>query len=179
MSDNSITLVDLAVPSPEAPERAAVIRGWLLGHGIAEVNSRRDDLMHPSEFAAGPQYRRAADDPDGWLLHRANTGIDLQIERMVHHPMGNYTPPDCPQCGSQADEASHSALCEVWLFGTEPSLQCAACRVETPLGDWIGKWTFQVASLGVCFNNWTLRDEFIAELSPIVGDRVRVVRAHY
>jgi hypothetical protein len=176
VSDNWITLVDLAVSEEEAPARAALVRQWLFDRGIAQVNGRRDELMHPSELAAGPQYRLA--DPDGHILMMSNCGIDLEVGRALHHPMSNYTPPNCPECGSDADEDAHSALAEVWLSGPEPTLQCVVCGVVTPLGDWPGRWTFFVASFGVCFNNWNLRDEFVADLSEVVGERVRVVRAH-
>ncbi|WP_328328385.1 hypothetical protein OHA70_03390 [Kribbella sp. NBC_00382] len=178
MSDNFITLVDLAVSEEEAPARAARVRQWLLDRGSAQVNSQRDKLMHPSELAAGPQYRLADEDPEGHILTMSNCGIDLEVGRTVHHPMGNYTPPTCPECGSDADEDAHAALAEVWFSGPEPTLQCVVCGVVTPLGDWPGRWTFYVANFGVCFNNWNLRDEFIADLSPLVGTRVRVVRTH-
>jgi hypothetical protein len=178
VSENLITLVDLAVSEEEAPARAAEVRQWLLDRGIAQVNGQRDELMHPSELAAGPQYKLADEDPDDLILTMSNSGIDLEVGRTMHHPMSNYMPPNCPECGSGADEDAHVALADVWWSGPEPTLQCVVCGVVTPLGDWPGRWTFYVASFGVCFNNWNLRVGFVAELSGVVGARVRVVRAH-
>jgi hypothetical protein len=185
MSQSAITVVEISVSAAEAPPRAAEVTRWLLETGVMELNTERDDLRQPSRYRAGPGVLTAAPDFDEWSRHHLNNGIDVMTGRDVYHPYENTEPPDCPSCGATLDEDLHTSLIEPWLLGPEPSVRCAACQREAPLGDWVGhgnewgQWAFQVGELAVCFNNWSaLTQTFRTALGQRMGPRWRVVSAH-
>ncbi len=162
--------------------RAIEVRDWLVGVGIIMPNPQRDRRRQPSEFVAGDRAAAAAPDfatdPSAW--NTLNTGVDITANRAVHHPSENYEPPTCPSCGAQIEEGFHHALIEPWLGGEEPRVRCEACGAEALVGDWTGRWTFQVGELAVRFNNWPpLTTTFMDQLGRRLGDRWRVVLEHY
>ena len=173
MSENSVAVVELSVTGAAAQERAAAVRDWLLASGVIVLNSERDELWQPSEFAAGPAAATAFPDyPDdvAQLGVLSNSGVDVVTKRQVFHSVENYEPPACPSCATPMDEGEHHELIYGWLGGTEPSVSCRSCHHSSLIGDWRGKWTFQIAELGVVFNNWPpLVDAFVAETGRLLG----------
>lgn len=181
MSENAVTVVELSLDEASARVRAEAVREWLLSTGIVQVNAKRDDLWQPSEFRAGPNVLRAA---TGWgpdEAKRANSGVDLVVERELHHPGENFEPPSCPNCAAalDLDDEQHAAFVEGWLGGQEPAVTCAPCGRTSALGDWRGEWMFAVGGLAARFNNWPpLRPEFVEALRVRLGPRTRVVFTH-
>ncbi|SNY61161.1 hypothetical protein [Paractinoplanes atraurantiacus] len=186
MSEHRIDLVEISLPEPAAPRRAAEVTQWLLATGVIEVNSDRDDLWQPSEYRAGPRVEQAAPGFERPAYRdAANNGVDVIAGRGLYHPYENYEPPDCPACGAPIDGELHTGLIESWLLAAEPEPVCERCGHRAPLGDWVahgdefGGWTFHVAELAVSFNNWpALSASFAAELGGRLGPRWRVVAEH-
>jgi len=180
MSENAIIVVELSLSAAEAPERIAAAKKLLLDEGIVVPNERRDALWQPSEYRAGPRAIEVAPA----LAHEhirklANNGVDFVCERQVHHGIENYEPPQCPACHVASDPDAHSALVEPWLEGGEPSFVCQACGAANLVGDWVGKFTFQVGEAAVRFNNWSDVDTaFLAKLGASLGPRARIVYEH-
>ena len=90
----------MSLDAAGARERAAEITQWLLGTGIMVPNTNRDELWQPSEYLAGPNVRTATELWSSDDARLANNGVDVVVERMLHHPSENYEPPACPTCGS-------------------------------------------------------------------------------
>jgi hypothetical protein len=180
MSENAITVVELSTPASEAPARIAAAKEWLLERGIIAPNDRRDGLMQPSEYRAGPKAVDVAPPlARDHIRTLANNGVDFVCERQAHHPIENYEPPPCPSCGVPADAEAHEALVESWLESGEPPFACPAGGAAHPAGDWVAKFTFHVSELAVRFNNWGHLDpSFLAELGAVLGPRARVVYEH-
>ena len=179
MSENAITVVELSLDAAGARERAAEITQWLLGTGIMVPNTNRDELWQPSEYLAGPNVRTATELWSSDDARLANNGVDVVVERMLHHPSENYEPPACPTCGSVLGEEAHEGMGDAWLEGPEPLVRCAACGAEALVGDWPGEWTFHVGELAVSFSNWPpLNDAFLDDLRTRLGPHTRVVFEH-
>jgi hypothetical protein len=109
-----------------------------------------------------------------------NNGVDVEVERLVHHPYENYEPPTCAKCATAFDEQAHHAGIDPWLAGHEPTLTCRACGWSALAGDWPATWSVAVGAPAVVFHNWPpLTSSFVAELRGVMGGRTRIVRSHY
>jgi hypothetical protein len=179
MSENATTIVELSLHAAGARARAAELTRWLLDTGIVIPNTERDELWEPSEYRAGPSVRTATELWSADDAQLANNGVDVVVERMLHHPSENYEPPACPMCATVLGEEAHESLGDAWLAGPEPLVRCDACGAEALIGDWPGEWTFHVGDLAVSFNNWPpLNDAFLEEVRRRIGPRSRVVLEH-
>ena len=179
VSENATTIVELSLDAAGARERAAEITRWLLDTGVMVANTNRDELWQPSEYRAGPNVRTATELWSSDDAQLANHGVDVVVERVLHHPSGNYEPPACPTCDTVVDEETHHRLVFAWLRGPEPLLRCDACGGEALVGDWPVEWTFHVGELAVSFSNWPpLEDAFLENLQTRLGPRTRVVLEH-
>ncbi|MFD4637558.1 hypothetical protein ACFWN2_09615 [Lentzea sp. NPDC058436] len=170
MSEHSVRLVEVSLTAAEASRRAPVVTAWLLERGVIAANDSWDPLMAPSEFQAGPGSSSVCSS----AVAGPNTGVDVVVERRVHHAGGNYEPPACPGCGSAVPD--HLDLIEPWLCtGVEPSVRCA-CGLSTSAGDLVGVWACHVGELAVVFHNWPVpAPAFVTALSAVMGPRTRVV----
>jgi hypothetical protein len=177
LSEHAIKLVEISLTAAEARSRAAAVTSWLLDRGVITPNTARDEVMAPSEFRAGLRCSDAAPEASRWV-GGGHTGIDVVAERIVHHAIGNYEPPTCPHCCSEAiGFDDHHALIEPWLHDrVEACVQCVSCGRSTLVGDLKGRWSFHIGDLAVVFHNWPpLSEEFVAELGAVMGPRTRVV----
>ncbi|MFI6094621.1 hypothetical protein ACIA8G_03655 [Lentzea sp. NPDC051213] len=175
LSTNAIRLIEISLTAEQARSRAVAVTSWLLDRGVITPNWERDAELSPSEFRAGPQCAAVAPGSFG------HGGVDVVVERQVHHAVENYEPPTCPGCGYPAIYFdAHHALIEPWLFErAEASVRCVACGRSSLVGNLGGHWSFHIGDLAVVFHDWPpLTEEFVAELGAVMGPRTRMVIAH-
>jgi hypothetical protein len=141
VSEHAIIIVEISQTASQARQQALSVTAWLLDQEIITPNLSRDDLWHPSEYLAGPQYEEVAPD-EHRQVGGANSGVDIALGRQVYHPTENYEPPTCPRCGAAIASDDHHELVEPWLDGKEPMATCATCDGEQSLGDWNGRCTY-------------------------------------
>lgn len=182
MSEHAVTIVDLDVTGRQAEERAAVVRDWLIETGIIVPNAARDELWQPSAYAAGPNAALSfpgyeGDRADLGVL--ANSGVDINAERQIYHPVANEEPPTCPSCGAELDDETNVTVLDEWFESGEPMVSCSSCGASSRIGDWPGEWTYHVGDVAVTFNNWPpLSDAFLQDVGRRLGNRWRVVKQH-
>ncbi len=180
MSESSQTVVRLDTDLAVAQVANRVL-AFLLDRRIVVRNERRQALWHPSEWAHGPAWRSvvAPDESPDWT-RLANNGVDVIVERALHHPTENYEPPWCDRCRTVFDEIEHHAAAEGWILGEEPTLTCHGCGWSALAGDWPAEWALAVGAPAVEFHNWPpLTERFVSDLRDVVGGRTQFVRAHY
>ncbi|HEU4423171.1 MAG TPA: hypothetical protein VFR67_11615 [Pilimelia sp.] len=149
----------------------------MLAQEIITANPNQDVLRQPSAWIPGPGWLSVLEPhPEIWR-NLINNGVDIVVERQVHHPVENYEPPTCARCATAVDEDEHHAAIEPWLAGCEPVLTCRACGWSALAGDWPASWAVAVGAPAVVFNNWPpLKQSFIAELRNAMGGRTQIVR---
>ncbi|HEU5108755.1 MAG TPA: hypothetical protein VFT95_09380 [Micromonosporaceae bacterium] len=159
---------------------ARKLTAFLLARGIIAANPCRDDLWQPSAWIAGAGWLSVLQPhPEAWR-DVVNNGVDVVVERRVHHPVENYEPPTCGRCGAAAEEDEHDAAIEPWIAGGEPMLTCQVCGWSALVGDWPATWPVAVGAPAVVFNNWPpLMPSFTTELRAVLGGRTQLVRSHY
>lgn len=180
MGTHAIKLVEISLSEWEARERAPVVTSWLLEREVIVPNPEREDIFSPSEFRGGPRYAEVAPDEFG-QVGGGNTGVDIVVDRIVHHAIENYEPPTCPDCGAEAISfEDHHELIGPWLYHrVEPEVRCVACGHLSLAGNLEGSWSFHIGDLAVVFNNWPpLTEKFVAELGTVMGPRTRIVIDH-
>ena len=182
MSEHSVTIVDLDTTGADVNVRAEAVRDWLLEIGVIVPNERRDELWQPSAYAGGPNAAFAfpgyeTDQADLGVL--ANSGVDINTDRQIYHPVENEEPPTCPSCGAELDYDVNPTVLDDWFERGEPTVTCSSCGISSLIGDWQGEWTYHVGDIAVAFNNWPpLSDSFIEDVGARLGDRWRVVQQH-
>jgi hypothetical protein len=182
VSENSVTVVDLDVTGADTQVRADAVRDWLLESGIIVPNPDYDELWQPSAYAAGPSAANAFPGYEGDFAHLgvlANSGVDINTDRQIYHPVANEERPTCPACGTKLDDAASANIIDDWFEKAEPIVTCSNCGASSRIGDWPGEWTYHVGDVAVTFNNWPpLSDAFIEQVGRRLGNRWRVVKQH-
>jgi hypothetical protein len=176
-SSEAVVRLDLDIDVEPLAEQ---LTGFMLARDIIAANPVRDALWQPSAWIPGPGWLSVLEPhPEIWRT-LANNGVDIVVERQVHHPVQNYEPPTCARCAAAFDEDEHHAAIEPWLARGEPVLTCRVCGWSALAGDWPAKWAVAVGAPAVVFNNWPpLTRSFIAELRTVMGGRTQIVRSHY
>lgn len=171
------------IDADDAAESARRAIAFLVSERVVTANPDRVELRQPSEWVAGPAAESVVEPliwTPGWRQLR-NTGVDVVVDRQVHHAVENYEPPACPTCSATLDEAAHHDLLENWWStGREPTVSCRRCGCSALLGEWPSEWPSVVGAPAVVFNNWPqLTGEFLRRLRAHLGGRTEVVRAHF
>ena len=136
VSDKSEAVVCLDTEGIDVAAVARTLTDLLVIRNIVTADSRPDPLLHPSAWRPGPGCSSVLEPHSPGWRDRANDGVDIVTERVLHHPHGNYEPPSCARCATSYDEEAHHAAVEPWLEGTEPVLICPVCHWSAPAGDW-------------------------------------------
>ena len=176
-----VTVVRLNSPEGEIDQLAQKLTHWLLKEGVVSPNSKRDELWQPSEWMPGPRWRDVVEEGswNEYFIGTANIGVDVEVERQVHHPVENYEPPPCRRCGAILPPDIHDDTIEPWLAGDEPTVVCPNCGWSALIGDWPAQFGFAIGAPAIVFNNWPMfKEPFLAELRALLGGRTFVVRTH-
>lgn len=186
MSEHSVTIVRLGrIDETAAAFALDAARRWLLDREIITVNTKTDELQHPSAWAPGAEFA-AAVKPGPWLsgfLATANNGVDFTASWEAFHPAGNDEPPACRQCSTPAEGAygkTYSDWATRWFEQRiEPVFTCHACGWSGPAGGWIGEFSLLIGAPAVTFNNWpNLHADVTSVLRDLLGGRTGLVRCH-
>jgi len=151
---------------------------FLLARQVITANPRRDALLQPSIWAAGQGWLSVLQPHPEFWRHLVNNGVDVVLERELHHPLEYYEQPTCGGCHALLDQDVHHAALDVWLAGSEPTLSCRACGWSALVGDWPVTWAAAIGAPAVVFHNWPpLNTAFIAELRAVMGGRTQLVQS--
>src|ERR1700693_4419902 len=79
----------------EIDELAQKLTQRLLKEGVVSTNSKRDELWQPSEWMPGPRWRDVVEEGswNEFFIGTANIGVDVEVERQVHHPVETMSRP--------------------------------------------------------------------------------------
>jgi hypothetical protein len=178
MSTSIDIVVDVEATSDEAPELAQRVVDELIRRGvILSTAQRRDYLAVGPRYATGPQVATVAFHNDCYPC-----GLDIEIGRKVYDAGDNglnYI--SCPKCGHHYDletEGWAAAIGE-WANNQGPGdLLCTNCQKSTPVVSWRFDPVFGFGELAFRFSEWFLKEEFVQELSRLLGHRVTWVHCH-
>lgn len=176
MGDWSWTIVDVEVTAADAAmagERA--VRALITRRVVLEEQDRSGGaLLWPPGSASG-STTRSGERPVAGVLH---TGIELVTGRTVFDTGGNGVELACGACkGSLEPDDRYFEQVGEWHEGDDHVIYaCPLCGSQTRLVDWDGPFAFALGNLGIRLWNWPrLSDEFVREMSSVLGHRIRLV----
>jgi hypothetical protein len=181
MSEDFVAVVRL--DSVDATAEARRVLDLLRAESIIAVNTSRDELHSPTEWAVGRRALEALEDPAGptdWL-NFSNNGVEVELGWAAYIAMENEEPSACPACRVVLSEGDYADLINSWGEShVEPQAVCGSCGSSALLGEWSNEWPSVFGFPAVTFNNWApLARGFLERLQRELGGRTIVVRAHY
>jgi hypothetical protein len=178
MGDYYQIIADLDADLASAETTAARLRDWLV--------SREIIVLAPSPYhASGPSYVAAKNfnlvsgEPYPQLHELLGNWVEFVAKHEVFYSAGLAEPKlVCSSCGktSATNDAWSDAIGE-WFDGSGSGvLACPQCAARAPIADWQHNPPWAFGNVGVKFWNWpSLREDFVRQVSDILGHRCRLV----
>ena len=171
-------VVDLQATIEEAPALSERVVTNLLSRGIILPTPQTHEyLTGGPRYASGPNIGKVADFNDCFRC-----GLGVKIGRGVYdageNGLQSFTCPNCEHSHKPDDLEWASAIGE-WFHGKRGILKCRNCGDKSPVIDWRISPVWGFGNLAFSFSEWLLKEEFVRELSQLLGHRVAWVRAHY
>jgi hypothetical protein len=144
---------------------------------ILPTPQKHEYLEDGPRYATGPRVGTVADHNDCFPC-----GMDVVIGRTVYDAGDSgLSSISCPKCGKSCDIESEGWSSAIGAWANRQGagdLFCTGCQTASPIVYWQFDPTWGFGELGFQFSEWFLREEFVKELSEILGHRVVWVRSH-
>jgi hypothetical protein len=178
MSTSIDYVVDVEATLDEAPELShKVVDELCRREVILPTPQRHEYLRGGPRYATGPKVRTVADYNECFPC-----GMDVVIGRTVYDAGENgLNAISCPQCGHSCNLESEGWWSAIGEWANKQgvgNLLCTSCQTSTPIVSWQFDPVWGFGELAFQFSEWFLREEFVEELSQILGHRVAWVQSH-
>jgi hypothetical protein len=172
------SIVDTQATLDEAGALARDVIASLCDRGIILPTPQTHEYLQDGpRYATGPNVLLAADTVNDCFP----CGMDVSIGRNVYDSGELGFALFCSNCNHQIDKAAIDWAAPVikWLqSGGVEQQKCPACSVSTPFTDWF-RPPFGFGNLAFKFSEWFLKQEFVNDISQLLGHRVTWVKAQY
>jgi hypothetical protein len=178
MSTSIESVVDVEATPDEALKLAHRVVDELLRRGIILVTPQRHEYLGDGpRYARGPNVSSAARYNDCFPC-----GLDVEIGRRVYDAGENgLNSILCPICANLYDleiEGWASAIGEWANQQGSGILTCTKCQHSASVVSWQFDPVWGFGELAFRFSEWFLREEFVQELSQLLGHRVTWVQSY-
>jgi hypothetical protein len=173
-------VVDIEATAEEAPGLAERVVNNLLSRGIILPTPQTHKIFTDgARYANGPHVAQVADFNDCFPC-----GLDVEFGRGIYDAGENgLDAVICPKCRHQYhpddSELDWGSAIHEWYDGKDGLLICRQCGNAESVRYWPTSPMWGLGELAFIFREWLLREEFVAELSSLLGHRVAWVQAHY
>jgi hypothetical protein len=179
MSTSIDYVVDLDSTLDEAPAFAERVVSVLLERGIVLSTPQvHAYLGQGARYATGTNVGEVADHNDCFPC-----GLDIEMGRAVFTAGENGLDAlHCPCCDHRhgPDDLDWASAIGEWYEQRSPGvLSCRSCGREASVAAWRFEPVWGFGNLAFKFSEWLLKEEFVQELSRLLGHRVAWVQSHW